>query len=177
MGVNKSVLEKMSSKELEKYISVESKFVPDAIEYAFEILDTRKKYSFTEEQLERWKQLKVEKEQSAISEEIHPEYKKAANLWYISVGLGLINFLFTDANDLFFGIITIILLFGLGYMISKGFEWIKYLLLGMFILGFLISIFSFILYVNNSIVTIINIIQTILQIWVLVILFRIPKNV
>lgn len=69
------------------------------------------------------------------------------------------------------------ILFGLGYAISKGFNWMKYLLLAMMILGLLIMLLTFLFYTNHPIVTIINIIQTILQIWVLVVLFRIPKEV
>lgn len=49
--VNKKTLEKLSDKELELYISPESKFVLEAKIYAFEILKSRD-YNFSKEQIE-----------------------------------------------------------------------------------------------------------------------------
>lgn len=49
--VNKKILEKLSDKELELYISPESRFVPEARLYAFEILKSRN-YQFSKEQIE-----------------------------------------------------------------------------------------------------------------------------
>ena len=174
MNVNKSLLEKMSTKDLENYIKPDSKFVTEAIEYAFEILEKRE-YPFTISDLERRNALK--KTQLISKKNIHPDYKKAANIWYTSVSLGLINFFIIDPKGIFSGILTLLILFGLGYAISKGFDWMKYLLLAMMILGLLIMLLTFLFYTNHPVVTIINIIQTILQIWVLVVLFRIPKEV
>lgn len=49
--VNKKILEKLSDKELEVYISPESRFVSEARIYAFEILKSRD-YNFSKEQIE-----------------------------------------------------------------------------------------------------------------------------
>lgn len=49
--VNKKTLEKLSDKELELYISSESRFVSEARIYAFEILKSRD-YNFSKEQIE-----------------------------------------------------------------------------------------------------------------------------
>ncbi len=49
--VNKKTLEKLSDKELELYISPESRFVSEARIYAFEILKSRD-YNFSKEQIE-----------------------------------------------------------------------------------------------------------------------------
>lgn len=185
MGVNKAVLEKMSSKELENYINPESKFVPEAIEYAFEILKDRG-HQFNESELERWNSLKQKNIELLQPKVVHTDYKKAANIWYISTSLGLLSFIILNFIDPFITLVmlvmlvTLIILFGIGYLISKGYDWMKYFLLVIGIFGFF-NIFgnlSFALYVylKNPIIAIINIIQTILQIWVLVILFKIPKN-
>src|SRR5690554_5659008 len=92
MGVKKSVLEKMTSKELENYIKPESKFVPEAIEYAFEILKSRE-YQFTETELEYWNSLKEKDIQLSEDKEVHHNYKRAANLIYISACLGVLKFI------------------------------------------------------------------------------------
>lgn len=175
MSINKSLLEKKSTKDLENYIKQDSKFVTEAIVSAFEILEKRE-YSFTESDLERWNILKSKEDQLFSKKDINPNYSKAANIWYISVSLGLINIIFINSNGIFQGIFTLLLLFGLGYLISKEYDWMKYLLLGMFILGLLIMLFTFSFYESHPVVIIINIIQTILQVWVLVILFQIHQN-
>lgn len=179
MDVNKAVLEKMSSKELEAYIKPESRFVPEAVEYAFEILKERE-YEFSEADLERWNALKQKKVQSLEEKEVHPDYKKAANLWYISVALGFIN-LVLNPTGIFFGIVVLLMLSGIGYLISKGHDWIRYALLAMTILGTLMMLLTFrtllILYLSNPIMGIVSILQNVLQIWVLIILFRIPKKI
>ena len=48
--VKRKVLEKLSDIELEKYIKPESRFVPEAIEFAFEILKQRGRI-FTETEI------------------------------------------------------------------------------------------------------------------------------
>ena len=47
--VSRKVIEKLSDYELEKYIKPESRFVPESIQYAFDILKERgRKFSETE---------------------------------------------------------------------------------------------------------------------------------
>ncbi|QIY82961.1 hypothetical protein HER18_05135 [Chryseobacterium sp. NEB161] len=50
--VQRKVLEKLSDSELEKYVEVESRFVPEAIQYAFDILKERGKI-FSENETEQ----------------------------------------------------------------------------------------------------------------------------
>ena len=39
--VKKNVLNKLSNKELENYLKIENRFVPEAVQMAFEILEER----------------------------------------------------------------------------------------------------------------------------------------
>lgn len=50
--VQRKVLEKLSDSELEKYVKAESRFVPEAIQYAFDILKERGKI-FSENETEQ----------------------------------------------------------------------------------------------------------------------------
>ena len=137
-------------------------------------------YWLTIEETERILTLKTEKEKS---EEIiiHPNHKKSADLIYLSGALGIGNLIWSyDTLDsgikIFIALISVAFIFGIGYLVSKGTEWIKYFLLVILILGLL----SFPLIIANlksePVVGTINIFQTILQIWALVLLFKIPKT-
>src|SRR5439155_22845589 len=112
---------------------------------------------------------------------IHPNFKKASNLIIGTVGLGLINlFLSRDTlsygKNLFIVVFIKIIIAGLGYLVRRGYRWIKYLFLVLTVLG-LTEILSII---NNltqkPIVEVINIAQTIMQIWTVVLLFKVPKS-
>ena len=179
MSVNKKILEEKSNQELEKYIEIGSRFVPEANFLAYEILKTRGR-AFTIEETERILSLKTEKEKS---EEIiiHPNHKKSADLIYLSGALGIGNLIWSyDTLDsgikIFIALISVAFIFGIGYFISKGTEWIKYFFFVILILGLL----SFPLIIANlksePVIGTINIFQTILQIWALVLLFKIPKT-
>ena len=141
MDVNKTVLEKMSSKELETYIKPESRFVPEAIEYAFEILKARG-YEFSEADLERWNALKQKKVQSL--QEAGSDYKKTINscLWYVSLVLGFI-IVFGPFFGIFLKIFVFLILSGIGYLIRKGYNWVKYVLLAVTIFEALLMFLIF----------------------------------
>ena len=76
---------------------------------------------------------------------------------------------------IFIALISLAFVFGIGYLVSKGTEWIKYVLLVILILGLLGFPIVIANLKNEPVVGIINIVQTILQIWALVLLFKIPK--
>ena len=68
--VKRKVLEKLSDIELEKYIKPESRFVPEAIEFAFDILKQRGRI-FTETEIGQIQNLiKTKKDNEPKFEEI-----------------------------------------------------------------------------------------------------------
>ncbi|KFF01286.1 hypothetical protein IX39_11920 [Chryseobacterium formosense] len=113
---------------------------------------------------------------------VHPNYKKSAELLYISGFLGIGNLIWkydTLENELQIFIAIIVLAFGfvLAYVTSKGIEWFKYILLALFAFGLISIPFIISDILNEPVVGIINIVQTILQIYALVLLFKIPKTI
>lgn len=179
MDTKKNVLEKMSSLELEKYINPNSKFVPQAVQYAYEILLSRgRKFTDEESALIASRTAVLGKKQEIT---IHPNHTKASNIMYLCGALGIAGFIwaydpFNSGLSIFVGIATLSFIFGIGYLIGKGNEVAKYVLIVTFILG----LFGFSSILKNLFVNpvlgIISIVQTILQIWVIILLVRIPKN-
>jgi hypothetical protein len=179
MSVNKGVLEKKSNQELEQYLLPESKFVNDAKMHAFEILKSRGR-EFSNEEIERNNNLiNTKTEEKKVI--VHPNYKKSAELIYIAGALGIGNLIWKyDTLDsgikIFAALVSLAFAFGIGYLVSKGYEWIKFVLLILLSLGLLSIIFVIANIANDPIVGIINIVQMILQIWALVLLFKVPKT-
>jgi len=180
MSVSRKILEGKSNQELEKYIAPDSKFVPEANLLAYEILKARGR-EFTTEEKERIISLNNEKAQKNTEIIIHPNYKKSADLIYISATLGIGNLIWTydilnSGIKIFIAVISLAFIFGIGYLVSKGTEWIKYVLLILLILGLIGLPLIIINLKNEPIIGVINIVQTVLQIWALVLLFVIPKD-
>jgi len=180
MGVKKSELEKLSDKELEKYIVDGNKFVKEANIYAYQILKSRGR-EFNE--IETKRILSLIEDNSKINEiDIHQEYKRAAALIYSSVIFGVFN-VFLNSETLkssvgiILGLITLLIFIAIGYLISKGIDWIKYVLLVLIILGAIGLPFIIMNLIYDPVNGIVNLVQTILQISALVILFKIPKTV
>ncbi|OPB86019.1 hypothetical protein [Elizabethkingia ursingii] len=183
MSVNRSVLEKKTDKELEQYIKPDSRFVPEAVEHAFEILKSRGK-EFTEEENQRIDLLRAEKNKK---EEINisPNYIRASNIIYISAALGIINILLINnyvAIDsiyiIFPAICSITFVFGLGYLARIGTNWVKYILLINCALTPVLSYIRILIFLTNinPLLGCIIIIQTVLQIWALILLFKISQT-
>lgn len=124
---------------------------------------------------------KTNQEEAKVKEiYIHPNYKKSADLIYLSGALGIGNLIWKfetldSGLKIFIAVIVVSFIFGIGYLVSKGNEWIKYVLLVLQILGLLGLPFVIGDLKNDLIVGINNMVQTILQIWSLVLLFKIPK--
>jgi len=178
MSVKKSALETKTNKELEEYLKEGNRFIPEARLYAFEILKERG-IEFSEAETQRIMFL-IPQEAKLEEIEVHANYKKAANLIYVSAALGLINVILSPEHVNAFGIIVAIfslgLLVGIGFLVSTGNEWIKYVWLGLIVLGLLAIPYMLLNIVNKPVVGIINIIQTILQIYSLVLLFKISRT-
>lgn len=179
MNVKKSVLEQKTDKQLEEYIKLESRFVPEAVKYAFEILQSRGK-EFSNDDIERINSLINFK--NPIKELIiHKNHIRSSNFLFASVGLGVINIflsheILNSGFAKFIVICTLAFLIGLGLLIRKGSDWLKYLFLALMIFGLFGLPFMIQNMINNPIVGIINILQTILQLLSLVFLFMIPKK-
>ncbi|SHM34065.1 hypothetical protein [Flavobacterium chilense] len=117
MSVKKSVLEQKSDKQLEEYIKPESRFVPQAIKFAYEILKARGR-DFSEEETGIITSLitkKEEKEKEKKPLVIHENHIQSSNLMYLSAALGLINFFLsgeaaikTNFKSALFGILFVV---------------------------------------------------------------------
>ena len=176
MNVDKKLLEKKSNQELEKYIEVGNKFVPETKLFAYEILKSRGR-EFSDEETDRIIPLMNENKENVI----HPNHKKSAELLYLSGALGIANLIWSyetlnSGIKIFIALVSVACVFGIGYLVSKGTEWIKYFLLVILLLGLLGVSFIVANLKNEPVIGTINIIQTILQIWALILLFKIPKS-
>lgn len=179
MNTKKNVLEKMSDRELEQYIKPDSKFVPEAIQYAFEILQSRGR-TFTNEEKDRINSLvsKVEPNDTII----HPHYTKAAHFIYLSGATGIAGLIWTSEQlnsglAIFISVAVIAFVFGIGYMIGKGNIVAKYLFIILFAIG-LLGMPTIITHLRTDpILATINVLQLILQTWAVVLLLKIPKNI
>ncbi|VEH22048.1 Uncharacterised protein [Chryseobacterium nakagawai] len=179
MDTKKNVLEKMSDRELEQYIKPDSKFVPQAIQYAYEILQSRGR-TFTNEEQDHINSLisTVGSNEPVI---IHPNHIKASNLIYLSGAIGIAGLIWTSEQlnsglAIFISIAVIAFVFGTGYMIGKGNAVAKYLFIFLFVIGIL-GIPVIITHLSTEpILGIINIFQLIFQTWAVVLLLKIPKN-
>jgi hypothetical protein len=120
-----------------------------------------------------------------MKKDIHPNYILSSNLIFGSIGLGLINVLVQWLSssedrmvvimDIMVIILSLLIVAAMGFLVRQGYGWMKYVLLVLTVLG-LIGI-PFILYnfSKNPLAGVINIIETVMQVWATVILFRIPK--
>ena len=178
MSVNKRLLEEKTNQELEEYIKPESKFVQEASQYAFEILKSRGRI-FTDEETERFSSNTIK--ENKITKVVHPNYKKSADILYVSAFLSIGSLIWTyetiqNGLQIFITVSVLAFVFALAYFTGKGLEWFKYLLLVLLLLGLsgLPSMVSTLQ--NDPVLGILGIIQSVLQIWSLILLFKIPKN-
>ena len=117
-----------------------------------------------------------------MEKQIHPNYIKSSNLIFGTVGLGLINFFFArellnTAQNIATAILTLVIIVGLGYLVRQGKDWVKYVLLVFMVFGLISIPFIINNIVQMPIVGLINIAQTIMQLWATVLLFKVPKIV
>lgn len=178
MSVKRKVLEGKTDKELTQYLQDDNTFVPQACQFAYEILQSRGRI-FTPEEIERIKVMiskKYEKDKIIV----HENHKKAAYLIYISASLGIINLMLSpelhfSLLSIFTVLIIIAIIFEVGYFISKGSNGAKYIVLIIMIFGLIYIPLIMSNMISNPIVGFINIMQTVLQICAITLLFQIPK--
>jgi uncharacterized membrane protein len=116
-----------------------------------------------------------------MDKKIHPNYTKSSNLIFGTVGLGLINFFFSSdllntGQNIATAILTLVIIAGIGFLVRRGKAWVKYLLLVFTVLGLIGIPFIINNITQRPVVGLINIVQTIMQIWAMVILFKVPKK-
>lgn len=181
MSVKKSVLEQKSDKQLEEYIKPESRFVPQAIKFAYEILKARGR-DFSEEETGIITSLitkKEEKEKKPLV--IHENHIQSSNLMYLSAVLGLINFFLSgeaaiknNFKGALFGILFVVFL---GALIRRGYNGVKYVLVVSLLLGSIVSL-PYLIYdlKNFPLNGIIDLCNYIAQIAATILLFLIPKE-
>ena len=113
---------------------------------------------------------------------IHANYIKSSNLIFGTVGLGIINFFFSTellntGQNIATAVVTLAIIAGIGFLVRQGKNWVKYFLLVLTLFG-LIGMPFIINNINErSVVGLVNIAQTILQIWAMVLLFKVPKKI
>ncbi len=116
-----------------------------------------------------------------MEKKVHGNFIKSSNFIFITFGLGLVN-LFMTRDELVTGthkaiaITTMLFILGLGYLVRQGFDWVKYLLLVLTILGLISIPVTLMNLGQRPIVGLINVAQTVLQVWAMIILFKIPKT-
>jgi hypothetical protein len=71
-------------------------------------------------------------------------------------------------------IVLTVLMLGLAYLVRQGKNWIKYLLLVLFVIGLIPAIS--IMTVSPIPIATLNMVQNILQLWIIILLFTIPKT-
>ena len=116
-----------------------------------------------------------------MEKQIHQNFIKSSNLIFITAGLGLLNFFFaryilSNSLNITTAVFTIAFICVIGFLVRQGYNWVKIFLLIITVLG----LFGIPFFLNNLIekplVGIINIIQTVMQIWAVVLLFQVPKT-
>ena len=115
-----------------------------------------------------------------MEKQIHTNFIKSSNLIFITAGLGFINFFFspellTNSLNITTAIFTIAFIIGVGFLVRQGYSWVKIFLLIITALGLIGIPFTLRNLTEKPIVGIINIVQTILQIWAVILLFKIPQ--
>jgi glucan phosphoethanolaminetransferase (alkaline phosphatase superfamily) len=112
---------------------------------------------------------------------VHPNYIKSSNIIILSILIDLLNLAFSQTplnTPQFIGafLMTILFLAAIAFLVRKGLSWMKYVLLVLSIIG-IVGLAMIIL--KNPVfngVLVVNIVQTLLQLWALIILFTIPKS-
>lgn len=178
MYVDKKILEQKENQELELYISPNDRYVSQSVELAFNILKSRgRNFSFQEET--NIHNL-IESKKKSEEIHIHANHIKAGYMVYLSgaIGIGIFIWKFDQLPNIALNIIPFIFLciiFAMGYLIKRGTDWLKYILLGFVVIGTLGMPIVLMNIMKDPILAIANSIQGILQIWAVILLFKIPE--
>ncbi len=109
----------------------------------------------------------------------HPNYVKSSNLMFGTVVLGLISLLLfpgylSSTKSTIISILSLGFMVGVSFLVRQGFDWVKYLLLVLFILGCVGLPFTLMHFPERPLLTSISLIQALIQLWAIVLLFKIP---
>jgi len=116
-----------------------------------------------------------------MKKQIHSNFIKSSNLIFAVIGVGILNFFFSgntlsNAANITTEVVTLIMIGGLGLLVRQGYNWMKYILLVLTILG-LVGISAILSdLAQNPVVGFESIAETILEVWATVLLFKIPKT-
>lgn len=179
MFVDKRILEHKEDRELELYLVPNSKYVSRSIQYAYDILRSRGRH-FSQMEESAITELISDKQKS---EEIyiHPNHIKAGYMIYLSgaIGVGIFIWKFDQLPNPFYNIFPLIALcviFAMGYLIKRGTDWLKYVLLMFVVVGTMGMPMVLMNIMNDPILAVANCIQGILQIWAVILMFMIPSQ-
>lgn len=178
MSVDKKILECKTDRDLELYLQPNNHYVSRSVQLAYDILKSRgRNFSLDEEQFINELISDKQKNEEIF---IHPNHIKAGYLIYLSgaIGLGIFIWQFDQLSNPIFNIfpfIIICIIFAMGYLIKRGTDWLKYLLLIFVILGTLGMPIVLMNIMSDPILSVANIIQGILQIWAVILMFMIPS--
>jgi hypothetical protein len=107
-------------------------------------------------------------------------YIKAANILYLTGAMAVANIiwtyeLFNNSFAILIGVTTLAFIFIMGYLASKGTDWVKYVLLITLILGFISFPRILSILQTDPVLAIINTLQSIAQAYAIFLLFKVPK--
>jgi hypothetical protein len=108
-------------------------------------------------------------------------FLKSSNLLFVSIGVGVVNFILRDGNlsersHLYISFTAWLLIAGIGFLVRKGYNWVKYLMLLLTIIN--VYSISLIFKVENDTLLsgILGIAPLLIQVWATVILFISPSD-
>lgn len=126
-----------------------------------------------------------------MKKQVHPNYIRASNIIFGSFGIGLLGLFFSDKilstwqnnifsiwQNIFFIVIFLIVLFlvaGIGLAVRRGVDSIKYLFIVMTILGIMVIPLRINDLMQKPDHGILVMAQTIMQVWAVILLIKIPK--
>ena len=178
MSVDKKILQQKTNQELELYLEPNTKFVSRSIEYAFDILKSRGRQFTTQDEQNFAQLLESKKREEEIF--IHPNHIKAGYLVYLSGAIGLAIFIWKfdqlphPAYNIF-PFVILCLIFAMGYLIKRGTDWLKYVLLLFVFVGTMAIPMTVMNLVKDPILAVANIVQGLLQIAAVILMFLIPS--
>lgn len=179
MSVSKKLLELKSNRELLSYIEEDNKYVPEANKIAYDVLINRG-HTFDEIETNRIQRQILSKEASE-QPFIHPHHVAAGNIIFFSAILGFANLILnfdivTFNSNMWLDVMGLLLFMLMGYYAQRGSETIKYFFLLLFILASMGVIDLILKGQMNLLFNTICLVQCILQIWAVILLFRVPKR-
>lgn len=179
-------VKRKSDQELEEIVNHPKDYQPEFLSAAIEEIKNRGvkiDTSKTETIIAEEQQIKVDSSKRwKVPENLHPKIRLASNLMFSSLVIGIIRVFFAQSSvnisglsddGLFSGLVVIVL----AYAIRLGISWIRVVLLTFIIFGLLLEIFFVPFYINHApIAGILELLQSLIQVYALILLFQKPAN-